>query len=286
MAFFSMAFFGRIFLPFLLVVYIATETYLKLQHTSLCGEVGCKLAGELLAFDPLYLNYFGLVGTLLLILLGYLSLKHSLFEKLFFITLYGAIAFESTLISYQFIANPALCIFCLGIFGSLLLIALFSHLKNFMFIISSSLAIFIALHTLAVTTNQSFVTQEGNYLIASPTCSHCKRVKHYFKEHHIDYTTIAIDHPNAKAFLKFIDIGSIPLLIIKEKSHTTLIHGDKKIIDFFETQTVPPLDEAPQRGMSSIDIGFGDNFLATSEDEGCAITIADTPSCDDTNHTD
>ena len=74
-----MHFFSRVFLPFLLFVYIAIETYLKIQHTSLCGEVGCALAGELLRFDHIYLNYFGLAGVLSLIITGYRSLKSVFF---------------------------------------------------------------------------------------------------------------------------------------------------------------------------------------------------------------
>ncbi len=80
-----MRFFSRVFLPLLLLGYIGTETYLKLQHSSLCGAVGCKLAGELLKFDAIYLNYFGLVSVFFLIILGYLSLKNRFYEALFFI---------------------------------------------------------------------------------------------------------------------------------------------------------------------------------------------------------
>ena len=89
-----MRFFSRVFLPFLLFIYIGLETYLKLQHTSLCGEVGCKLAGELLKFNALYLNYFGLAAVFSLVFLGYRSLKSPFFKTLFFMVLYAAIAFE------------------------------------------------------------------------------------------------------------------------------------------------------------------------------------------------
>ena len=108
-----MAFFSRVFSPFFLLGYIAIETYLKLKNTSLCGEVGCKLAGELLRFNPMYLNYLGMIAVLTLLILGYLSLKSKKVEKLFFIVLYSALAFETTIITYQFIANPEPCIFCL-----------------------------------------------------------------------------------------------------------------------------------------------------------------------------
>lgn len=290
-----MAFFSRVFLPFLLLGYIATETYLKLQNTSLCGEVGCKLAGELLKFDAIYLNYFGLGGLFFLVLLGYLSLNNKFFSALFFMGLYAAIAFEVTIISYQFIVNPEPCIFCLGIVGSLLLIALFAHVKSFAMVLASILAIFLGLNTLTITKNQAFTTQNGNYLIQSESCPHCKIVKKYFAEHDIKYTPISTQEASARSFLKFVDITSIPVLIMKKPSGITLLTGDKKIISHFETKNAPEvvievategLVQAPTQS-SSLDLssgGLSTDFLsAGADDEGCAITITETASCEDDN---
>lgn len=281
--------FSRVFLPFLLLAYMATETYLKLHHTSLCGETGCKLAGELLAFNPLYLNYFGLAGIFILMIFGYLSLKNKLFETLFFMGLYAAIAFEATLISYQFIVNPEPCIFCLGIFSSLLIIALFSQTKSFALVLASIMAIFLGLNTLSITKNKAFATQEGNYLIQSETCSHCKKVKAYFAEHNIDYTPISVKEASARSFLKFVGITSIPVLIMKERSSTILLSGDKKIIEYFankmQANATAPVDT--EVTTSSNTLGLSSDFLsAGGADDGCALTITQTPSCEDENNED
>jgi len=291
-----MRFIARVFLPLLLLVYIAIETYLKLQHTSLCGEVGCKLAGELLNFDALYLNYFGLAGVFILMVLGFLSLKSKLYESLFFIGLYGAIAFEATILSYQFVANPQPCIFCLGIFSSLLLIVLLSQWRHFAITLATVLAIFVGLNTLAVSKNKAFVTGPGNYLIQSATCPHCKKVKAYLAEHNIPYTPISTQEASARNFLKFVGITSIPVLVMKEKYETVLLTGDKKIIAHFEekknavapTQTQEKTTDTPVQS-SSLDLGMGglssDFLSAGASDEGCAITITQTPDCTETNTT-
>jgi len=287
---------ARVFLPFLLLAYIATETYLKLQHTSLCGEVGCKLAGELLNFDPMYLNYFGLAGVLMLILLGFLSLKSKFYESLFFVGLYSAIAFEATILSYQFIANPEPCIFCLGIFSSLLLIALVSAWKHFAITLATVLAIFVGLNTLAVTKNKAFITDSGNYLIQSDSCPHCKKVKSYLAEHNIPYIPISTQEASARSFLKFVGTTSIPVLVMKEKYETVLLTGDKKIIAHFEenksavtpAKTQEKTTDNPDQS-SSLDLGIGglssDFLTAGASDEGCAITITKTPDCTETNTT-
>ena len=271
---------SRVFLPFLLLTYIATETYLKLQHSSMCGQVGCKLAGELLKFDSLYLNYFGMAGVLLLIFLGFLSVKNNLAKNLFFIVLYAAIAFEATILVYQFIANPEPCIFCMGIFSSLLVIAFVSHIKQFFMIISIVIAISIALNTLAISQNKSYIIANGTYLIQSKSCPHCKKVKVFFAEKKIQYTPISAKEVNARAFLKFVDINSIPVLVIKDKSGIHIINGDQKIISYYQSPT-----SAIKAGVNIY--GMSNDFLtAGSHDDGCTLTISDTTPCEtDTNIT-
>ena len=279
--------FSRLFLPLLLLGYMAIETYLKVQHSSLCGKVGCKLAGELLNFDPIYLNYAGLAGLFLLMILGYLSLKSKFFETLFFMGIYAAIAFEATILSYQFIANPEPCIFCLGIFSSLLLIALFSQVKSFPMVLASVIAIFIGLSTLSISKNKTFIEVPGTYLIQSKTCSHCKKVKTYFAAHNIPYTPISVKEASARNFLKFSGITSIPALIIKENTGMTLLHGDQKIIAYFEEKTqteTPEREEESETSISSDPLEITSDFLsAGGASDGCALTITETASCDDDN---
>ncbi|MEA1880056.1 MAG: glutaredoxin domain-containing protein [Campylobacterota bacterium] len=286
-----MAFFSRVFLPFLLLAYIATETYMKLQHTSLCGEVGCKLAGELLNFDSIYLNYFGMAGVLILIILGLFSLKNAFSKTLFFTVLYAAIAFEATILMYQFIANPEPCIFCLGIFSSLLVIALVSGPKKFLLPLAIVLSIAVALSTLAINKNQSYVIENGTYLIQSETCSHCKKVKSYFADHNIDYKTISAKEVNARSFLKFINIQTIPVLVLKTAHDIKIIQGDKRIIGYYEqkssivdvsaktTNTAVPSSSASYNPM-------GNDFLtAGANDGGCALTVVEAEPCDtNTSH--
>ena len=283
-----MRFFSRVFLPLLLLGYIATETYLKVKHTSLCGDVGCKLAGELLKFDALYLNYFALAGLFFLIILGALSFKSRFFEALFFMGLYAAIAFEATIISYQFIANPEPCLFCLTIFSSLLLIALFAHMKSFLVVLASVFALFIGLNTLAITQNKAFAIAPGLYLIQSETCSHCKKVKQYFSDNDITYTAISTKEVNARGFLKFVNISTIPVLIKKEASGITLLTGDTKIIAHFESEkeVEAPVKESTIEATESNTVELSSDFLsAGGADDGCALTIIETPSCADENTT-
>jgi len=284
-----MNFFSRVLLPLFLFIYIGVETYFKLNKSSLCEATGCKLAGELLRFNPLYLNYLGLASVFFLILLGYFSLKSKIIERLFFIVLYSAIAFETTIISYQFIANPEPCTFCLGIFSSLLLIALLSHSKRFAAVLAVVLSIFLALSTLAIGKNKAYTTADGLYLIQSDTCGHCKQVKKYFEEHNISYMPISVNEASARSFLKFVNISTIPVAVIKEPTGVTLINGDKAIIAHFEEQkkgiAVSEITEPSVPLAQSSALGVPSEIFSATSEPGCAITVTETPACADNNST-
>jgi glutaredoxin len=287
-----MRYFARVFLPLLLLGYIALETYLKFQNTSLCGEVGCKLAGELLKFDPLYLHYLGLASVLALVLFGIRSIKSAFFETLYFMLLYAAITFEATILGYQFLANPEPCTFCLGIFSSLLVIAFFSHMKHFIVILAAVLALYIALNTLAIPQNKAYVTQPGNYLIQAETCSHCKKVKAYFSDNSITYTSISTKEVSARGFLKFVDISTIPVLIMKDTSGISLLKGDQNIIKHFEAQkelknTTEVSQDVVPASTQNASIGLSSDFLsAGGDDGGCALTIVEEVACEDNKTSD
>jgi len=229
-----MKFISRILLPLALLGYIGYETWLKLHHLSLCSATGCKLAGELLRFPSIYLNYMGLAAVGAILLFGLFSLFNKAFEKLYFITLYAAIAFESIMIGYQILANPEPCLFCLGVYGGLLLIALASHPRWFLYALPAILAIFFALSDLAIPRNEALIKGDGLYLIASEHCPHCKKVKAYFAAHHIDYTPLPVSDPSVRHLAKALGIDEIPILLKRRKGTTTILYGDRPIIASFE----------------------------------------------------
>ncbi|RUM70438.1 MAG: hypothetical protein DSZ08_04705 [Sulfurovum sp.] len=276
-----MPFFSRVFLPFLLLIYIAIETYLKLHHSSLCDATGCKLAGELLRFNPIYLNYLGLFFVSVLTLLGYASLKSNLAQRLFFMVLYASIAFETTIIGYQFIVNPEPCVFCLGIFSSLLLIALLARVKDFLFILSIVLAIFLALSTLAIPKNKTFMQNDGAYLIHSDSCPHCKKVKKYLSENHINYTPISVEEASARNVLKFMGIDSIPVLMVKDATEINVYRGDQAIISYY-TQKSSSQKNTSSASLEHNSLNVNDTFLkAGAKSDGCALSIVETTPCED-----
>lgn len=263
--------FSRIILPLLLFIYIAVETYAKLHHTSLCGTEGCELAGELLRYNSLYLNYFGGAGALFIMLFGWLSLRREGFERIFFITLYAAIAFESIMIAYQLLANPEPCIFCLGVYGALLTIALLSRWRYLLYGLPAIVALYLSMASLAVTQNRALITADGSYLIHSESCPHCKKVKNYFAAHDIPYQKISIRDSNARFFIKQLDINTIPVLIIKKGGLSTVLKGDRAIIGYYEQHNAPA--KTVQNGTEE------SPSIYNGPDEGCSASIFQDSGC-------
>ena len=226
---------GFIILPILFLLYIAGETYLKLNHSSLCHSTGCELAGALLNFDAIYLNYVGIFAALTIIILGILSYKKIIPEVLFFIVLISSLLFESILLGYQFFASPEMCKFCMGIYGFLTAILFVSSRKYFLIAIPAVISLLMALSFLAIPNASAVIKQDGTYLLQSESCPHCTKVKTYMNENNIDFTKIDIQDIEAQHFATFLNFNTIPILILKEGKNIKIINGDQDIIDSYET---------------------------------------------------
>jgi glutaredoxin len=264
----SMKLFSRVILPLILFIYIAIETWAKLHHTSICGSTGCKLAGQLLNFPSIYLNFMGLSAVLAILILGWLSLKNRVFERVFFIALYSAIGFESIMFAYQYYVNPEPCVFCGGVYSGLLLIALVARPVYLLYALPAIAALWIALSTLAIPKNMELISKDGTYLIHSETCPHCKKVKAYFAEHNITYIPIDVHSANARSLLKNLGLTSIPDLLIKQDSQIRLINGDEAIIEHFTRNDTEA--KAKQTAIQAKSDNTP-NALSLQKKEGCGL---------------
>ena len=222
-----------IYLPALFFIYVTAEAILKLFHSTLCLSTGCLLADNLLRFDSIYLNFIGVFDALLILIIGILSFNKKVSEKLFFLILVASLLFETVMLGYQFYASPEMCKFCIGVYTFLVTITLLSTGRYFLMVAPLAISIFTALSFLAVPKSATFVKDNGNYLIQSPTCPHCKKVKEYLKEHNIKFTKLSIDDIEARNFATFLNFKTIPILIIKDNKDVKIINGDKNIIEFF-----------------------------------------------------
>ena len=264
---------SAIIMPLVLIGYVGSETWLKLHHSSLCSATGCKMAGELLRFNGIYLDFLGIIAGLAMFVTALLWLKHELFKPLFFVTLFSAIAFETVMIGFQAFSNPQMCHFCLGVYGLLLLTAFLTNIDYFVYALAPITAIFIALSTLSIPQNIPMVKNDGIYLIHSNKCPHCKKVKRYFAEHNISYYPISVTNPNARSLATTLNIREIPIAIIKKGQKIEILRGDRDIIEKFshkesktEEKNSAPLKET--------------DLYSNPDEGGCSISPFEESSCE------
>ena len=225
-----------IFLPILFLLYNSVETYLKLNHSTLCESTGCKLADSLLRFDSIYLNYVGILAAVGILLFGILSYKKVIHENLFFIVVGASLLFETIMLGYQYFASPEMCKFCMGVYAFLATIMLIGSRKYFAVLALGVTSMVMSLSFLAIPMSQPVITKDGTYLLQSKSCPHCKKVKAYMKENHIEFTPIDIENIEAQQFATFMNFKTIPILVTKDGKNIKIINGDENIIDSYKAK--------------------------------------------------
>jgi glutaredoxin len=240
----------------------------------MCASTGCELAGTLIWFEAIYLNYMGMATALALILLGWLSYNEMVSRKLFYMVLLSALFFETVLLGYQYFVSPEMCKFCMGVYGFLFTMTLLSAPKRYLLmIIPAIIAVVTALSFLNLAKSEAFVVKDGNYLIQSVSCPHCKKVKEYMGKEGISFEKIDIEQIEAQNFAKFMNFKTIPILLIKDGKSVQIINGDKDIIAFFENKFGNENGEIVVEESVSITATSESSelFQAAKDEEGCGF---------------
>jgi len=263
-------------LPLLLILYIVLDTVLKINNIELCSSTGCKLAGDLLKFNSLYLNYLGVVGATVLLILALIKT-----DKLYAIVATSMVAFESLLIASQLNINPEVCKFCLGVYTFLLLILLVANRKVFLYMLPIIASIFVAFSMLNIPKNKTMIKNDGLYLIASKTCPHCKKTKAFLNSKGVKYTALKAEDANSYFFAKSLNINKIPIAIKKNGDSYKITVGDKNIMELYGTKKQKVESKEPTKIESSSQNEFQPKLNLSGEDEGCSYSPTATPeSCE------
>jgi len=212
--------------------------------------------------------------ALVLVVLGWLSYKEMLSRKLFYMVLFAALFFETLLLGYQYFVSPEMCKFCMGVYGFLFTITILSTPKRYLLMVLPAIAsVLIALSFLNLPKSKAFVVNDGNYLIQSVTCPHCKKVKEYMAKEGISFEKIDIEGVEAQNFATFMNFNTIPILLIKDGKNVQIINGDKDIIKFFDNKfgneaEVVVVEESVSITATSESSAL---FQAAKDEEGCGF---------------
>ncbi len=212
--------------------------------------------------------------ALVLVILGWLSYRGAVSRKLFYMVLFAALFFETLLLGYQYFVSPEMCKFCMGVYGLLFTITILSTPPRYLLmIIPAIIAVITALSFLNLPKSEAFVIKNGNYLIQSPSCPHCKKVKEYMSKENISFEKIDIESVEAQNFATFMNFNTIPILLIKDGKNVQIINGDEDIVDFFKNKFGN--DDAEIVIEESVSITATsestDLFQAAKDEEGCGF---------------
>jgi len=262
-------------LPLLLLIYIALDSYLKTKNIEICESTGCKLAGDLLKFDSSYLNYLGMLGAFVLVILSLIKAKFA--KTLYTVILSAMVIFESLLIASQLNLNPQVCKFCLGVYSFLLITLIVTNFRIFLYLIPSIISVFFAFSILAIPKNKVLTKDNGLYLIASKTCPHCKKAKEFLKEQNISYIELNAKDINSFFVAKSLNITQIPILIDKKDKTYKIIVGDKNIIDNFKKSSLKKQEQKQEQEQIPT---YQEQKLNYGGSEGCELSITQESNCE------
>ncbi len=271
-----------IFLPILFFLYVSGETYLKLNHSSLCESTGCKLADSLLLFDSIYLNFIGILAGLAILITGILAYTKIVHKNFFYIVVGASLLFETIMLGYQYYASPEMCKFCMGVYAFLVAIMFTASFKHFIVAIIGAISVFVSLSFLAIPQSKPYLIKDGTYLIQSATCPHCKKVKEYMKENYIEFKKINIEDIEAQHFATFLNFKTIPILVDKKGTHIRIINGDKDIIDSYNKSSK---DDDKSSGIVIEESVSIDSTFNAVKDEGCGFANLNTITKDESDCT-
>jgi glutaredoxin/uncharacterized membrane protein len=267
-------------LPLLLLIYIALDSYLKTKNIEICQSTGCKLAGDLLKFDSSYLNFLGMLGAFVLVVLSLIKAKFA--KTLYTVILSAMVIFESLLIASQLNLNPQVCKFCLGVYSFLLITLIVTNFRVFLYLIPSIISVFFAFYILAIPKNKVLTKDNGIYLIASKTCPHCKKAKEFLKEKNISYIELNAKDINSFFVAKSLNITQIPILIEKKDKNYQIIVGDKNIIEKFskkkQKQNSNTIQE--QNSITKQEPSYMEQKINYGGNEGCELSITKESNCE------
>lgn len=218
----------------------AIETAYHLLGKSLCQTEGCKIAQSFVKGGEIIL----LIGGILLfgILFSLTLFEFKIFERqkrmrIEEIILTIALATEGYLLGFQSFIINEFCLFCVVIFG-ILLISVATRLiqgrKELIVAVFICVSVFFT--TYLVNSQTATITSSQYVLVYSKDCPRCEEVIQFCKLNSISVETV--EAKKLSGTLKSLGIESVPVLFCNEGVEKKFIIGPDNIKDYFIAKTV------------------------------------------------
>lgn len=216
---------------FLLVL---AETIFHVYGKSLCTTEGCRIVESFVKGGNLVLLISGLILFGTLFFLSFYPQKSKWIEYIHSGILVMALSAEGYLLGFQAVIIKEFCLFCLTVFGILLVSSLLRVFEK-RFEIIFAFAGFASVFLITYLVNPELAQMPGeNVLVYSKGCPHCEEVIQFCKMQSISVQLI--EAKEVAGTLKSLKIEHVPVLFCDEGATKKFIIGKDNIKEYLLTK--------------------------------------------------
>lgn len=214
-------------------LFVLTEAVFQYFGSSLCFTEGCKVTAQYTRFGDISILFIGLLTFLSLALLSICErFYHATWTgRLINLILIVALACEGFLIGYLMFRIHTFCLFCVIIFGFMVMLGLLRLLTREWEMLAgfaAMAAVFGMLYlVLPAGGTVSLPENERLVLFYSKECKHCAEIMD-----EIQANKVAVKHVEVNgysAYLKGMGIESVPTLYVNDKYQKVFLTGTEAI---------------------------------------------------------
>jgi len=286
---------------------VAVQTIVVLiVGSGICPTQGCKIVEGLTIIPPVLLNFLGLLFFQAVFWLR--GLKKKTFRGIAHldVLLLGGLVFDSALLGYQIYVAQTFCLYCLVVFGFVLLLNLLNGRKQITlgfavmgvtlfsfsilsFVPGSSVSKTFSLKSAAYGLKSCSAATKEVYLIFSSQCSHCQSILQEMNQCNscdlylnpiddietLDISGIELNKgfsPRINGhILTVLGIDTVPVLVSKGPDTYSIIKGEKNILNYIRYTCFTPDDVLYLDKSISTD---DEEISVFSEESGeCSVTV-------------
>jgi hypothetical protein len=218
------------------LLFVLTETILHLLGTSICAAEGCTLVAGSTRFGDISILLIGLSLFSLLAVLGIMSIYRAGpgLENAVDLVLIVSLASEGFFTGYQAFRLHAACLFCLIVFGFLVLLAGLRLIQGRKAVIAgfASLAAVFSLFYLVLPVDGTVAIPSGKQflLFYGEDCKYCTEVIKEFEEKQIPVQHVPVKEYSG--FLKRMGIEHVPTLFVNKNNEKIFLTGKEAILSY------------------------------------------------------
>lgn len=298
----------RAIIAFLASVFTATQIFFLITGgKTLCFSNGCDIVDSMTMYSPIVFNIVGFIYFQTLFWLLLLGRRGSeSWHKLAGLLLLAGLGAEAVLVFFQYSIAGVFCSYCLVIFSLIVLLNVFTGMRQIfrgaVLFGAVTIACFSLQFRAGATTGVSLDTGtlaqvEGSkgetlhYLFFSATCGHCEQVIEFLGQENscdvrfnpvetIDgfqfdgalYTGSYEPEVNFN-FLKSLSITEVPVLVVKDRQETRVLKGGQRIERYFgeNCREIEETDFSGSSNMNTSAYAYIPGTADQQDEDACAV---------------